>query len=942
MTLKEFIGFAYCALILIGEVCAQTPNYEVLNRSNGLPTNYVYRILESQEGYIWATTEKGVCRYDGLNIKCFDTNNGLTANDVYHFFEDEMSRIWLIGVSDVLSYIYQDSIYNFDNYKIPNIRHLWDGDSIQWFGSKDSIYKVDENHQIESFHLSETSSIEEEDFYPFFKYGYKYLPVSTTNVIEDSIVTHALKKEKIEFLKLKPDRRLSTKIIDQDFEYFEPVIQFNQPSQTFQIYENKLLSIYSKEMELLQQIPIAPFSGYYVNSALLDSKGNIWIATKKGLLVQYNFQRNQQVEFYENTQGQNITNLLNFGDDYIYTNDKEQIYINKDSTFYLLFEDEIGSRNNFYSVETIGSNIYFSSGNNGIRYLNSTSQKKYTIDINKYQLCEKYDFLLNKKFRIIKEKIFTISRGLLLIDPKNKKVCKLIDILIQDFVYDSESDLFWVISKDNVLIYQFDAHLENGSLVKNYPIKSSEFIYYCGEGKILVSNYAGQNFMCDQDSCIQLSYFDGEMIQAAESYKGFLYVSANSGLYEMSMFQEGVSEFNPILDYRVLGENIFVNDFIHYEDEIILGTNEGIVTFKGRIDPIEFELDEVLFRIDSIRGQKLDLSKDNKVSLSYENSYFELYYHSVIYSKIKDFSYEYMLDKVDEEIQSTQNRSVRYPSLAPGKYRFKIRAVNNDNYRSDWQEIKIKVEFPWWKKPWAYLFYMGFLGLIIWSLTKIFKRSVERESLFNQRLAESELMALQSQMNPHFLFNALNSIQNLIISNKSKEADLYLSKFANLMRRYLESSKHKFISLNEEMHIVRAYLDIEKLRFGDNLIYTIKNELAQKGESIKIPAAIIQPFVENALVHGLFNRKGDGHLDIIITESESEIEIKIIDDGVGRKKAKELNQAKGRVYKSRAIEIIENKIKVFKKAKGKKISYKIKDNSNNNNMGTVVIINIEI
>jgi LytS/YehU family sensor histidine kinase len=215
-----------------------------------------------------------------------------------------------------------------------------------------------------------------------------------------------------------------------------------------------------------------------------------------------------------------------------------------------------------------------------------------------------------------------------------------------------------------------------------------------------------------------------------------------------------------------------------------------------------------------------------------------------------------------------------------------------------------------------------------------------------QKAAESRLQSLRLQMNPHFLFNALNSIQQMILANEEMVATRYLSRFSKLLRAVLVHSDHESITLKEEMEIIMMYVELESVRFKDSFTYSITCDDSIEAEEIKIPTLLIQPFVENAIWHGLMHKEGDRHLLVSFSEKVDFIECIIEDNGVGRKNAAALKQTtgNGKPHKSKGIAVSEERLKSLKNSFGTSGSIRINDlvSANGKSLGTQVVINFPI
>ena len=188
-------------------------------------------------------------------------------------------------------------------------------------------------------------------------------------------------------------------------------------------------------------------------------------------------------------------------------------------------------------------------------------------------------------------------------------------------------------------------------------------------------------------------------------------------------------------------------------------------------------------------------------------------------------------------------------------------------------------------------------------------KAEQKEILLKAEISETELKALRAQMNPHFIFNALNSIADYINKNDARSADYYLGKFAKLMRGILENSEEKEISLSEELKMLEFYMDLESLRFKNKFNYEVKIADDINPENTLIPPMILQPFVENSILHGLAKKENDGKITIHIDKTEDLLKCTIEDNGIGRKNPNE------NLNKSYGVKLTRERIALFDKSK---------------------------
>ena len=228
------------------------------------------------------------------------------------------------------------------------------------------------------------------------------------------------------------------------------------------------------------------------------------------------------------------------------------------------------------------------------------------------------------------------------------------------------------------------------------------------------------------------------------------------------------------------------------------------------------------------------------------------------------------------------------------------------------------------------------VALIIFSAYLLF-RNVQKKKLANQLLA---VKSLRSQMNPHFIFNALNSVNSFISKNDTRQANKYLSDFSRLMRTVMENSQKDFVPLSEELEVLQLYLKLEHFRFQDKFDYALDVNPDIPVDEFQIPPMLIQPYIENAIWHGLRYKEEKGHLDVLIDLKDDKLILKICDDGIGRKRSQELKTPNQRSQQSTGMRNTKNRIHLLNKIYQSNISTIIQDISENEKTGTHVTVTI--
>jgi sensor histidine kinase YesM len=287
--------------------------------------------------------------------------------------------------------------------------------------------------------------------------------------------------------------------------------------------------------------------------------------------------------------------------------------------------------------------------------------------------------------------------------------------------------------------------------------------------------------------------------------------------------------------------------------------------------------------------------------------------------------------------------------LSPANYEVTYQTLQNDTVIHE-DTIRFHILQPYWKTWWFFAISIVVVLTIIFSMVRLYlsklkaKQHFELEQLdLEKNLAEAKLQNLTSQMNPHFTFNALNTVQGLILDDKKEDAYTYLAHFSNLFRKSIDFSSKNFNTFEEEITFLETYLKIESKRFNNQLDYQI-DDTELDDRFYKIPAMILQPFVENAIKHGLLHKKGDKKLRVqFLTEKES-ITCVIIDNGIGRKASGLLSQNRTNAHLHMATSSVQKRFDLYKKYHNMEMKYIYEDlvSDTGESLGTKVSIVIPL
>ena len=302
----------------------------------------------------------------------------------------------------------------------------------------------------------------------------------------------------------------------------------------------------------------------------------------------------------------------------------------------------------------------------------------------------------------------------------------------------------------------------------------------------------------------------------------------------------------------------------------------------------------------------MEISQDFQLKSDEINAYLHL---SELYSKKNNYKLAFEYYKKSEELDKaiTNYRNIQYMNNLIMEYQSekkngKIRALANEN-----EIIKLKVE----ENRRLYFIGLGALVLLIVMLYILYRQEKLKDE---KKIVTLQQDMLRNQMNPHFIFNSLNSIKLFIIKNDKENAVYYLNKFSKLIRKILMASIEKNISLEEELETMELYINIENMRFSNQITYISKVETGIDTSLIKVPSLILQPFLENALWHGLSSKEGEKKIELLVEKNSSDfITVKITDNGVGRSESRKIEDSKSLNKKSVGIALTKERLANFSK-----------------------------
>lgn len=387
-------------------------------------------------------------------------------------------------------------------------------------------------------------------------------------------------------------------------------------------------------------------------------------------------------------------------------------------------------------------------------------------------------------------------------------------------------------------------------------------------------------------------------------YENRIYTNSSQGFVVMDMKGEVLLQLNLVHGFST--NKIY--DFEIVNDQLWICHSKGVQ--KISLNKLSSNTIKPLIAITAIEVDDSSLVNiESKVFFESDQRKFRFTISSPTIRNRENVKYYYKLIGYEEEwiVSGFDNNQILYNALAPGNYTFLVKAENQGIY-SEVVAYSFVIASPFYLRWWfitivLFLFFSIIYFIYRWQLSIQNKKAELRNEL-----NASKLTAIQSQMNPHFIFNALNSIQDLVLKGDIDNSYTFIAKFSNLIRRTLNYSDKDFIEFEQELKLIELYLSLEKLRFKEELNFSIHSE---EIEGIMVPPLLIQPFIENALVHGILHKEGEKKLSISFQLTEVLI-CTIEDNGVGREKAREIKLRQKSEHESFSNQAIKKRFQILK------------------------------
>lgn len=900
-------------------------NYVHYTTKEGLPSNHAYKIAQDAKGFIWFATDRGLVRYNGKEMRTFTTKDGLSSNDVWGIHPTPDGKVWFMSKSTKIGYIERDSVYVFEsenkneslysnftsqihneiilgngkvyhklvdnkwrtvlknsgNSKIyikhADISHL-DGDVI-----KGSIAVLDKKNQtrrivkVDELNVKhDRGQLTDSLFYWVDDYRYIILNLNTLQIYNRTF------KEEVGLAKSKH-------------------VRINLVNNQLQISGEGFVGVFDKKFHLKNTFLIP--KNLDAHFGLIDLMGNIWISTFSNGIYKIPKER-RHIEYRLPKEKVTKIDVVNNNIIMSVQNKGFYKYVSKNK----MVSPFIKTNSFLYGAKYINAikTEYYLTNNETIRFKDSIRDRVYAFD--KLSNIEAPKGLVYWDSHLYSNSY----SGLHIIDLKN------FNAEIQGFQFNlNQMDVF----NDKLLLATSDGlkqfvngesqniHFENDTLKS--PITN---IHKISDTELLLNTNGFGSYITDLKTVHSLKGSEYLTVNNAFIEKDSIWLATNIGVLKYIPNEKGTLILEKKLDRSNGLPSNNINDIlILNNNELIVCTNNGLAvlpknyTFSSQL--LDIYIEKVTY------NQQIINSRDAVVEYKRNNSLI-FWISSINFSD--DYSkntFHYKLNPIQNEWRISRSNVLNFNNLSPGNYSIIIKKD------SLFKTYKFIVKPVWWQKIWviglAIALFLSILVYVLWFFIRLDQKKKNKKIAVEREFLSVQLEALRSQMNPHFVFNSLTAIQYFINHDSLEASEKYLVKFSKLIRSFFELSSENEISLNEEIELLQNYLEIEKMRFKNKLDFKINVSQKIDVSNSKIPTMLLQPIVENAVNHGLFNKLGNGLITINFRPiNDISFLVEIIDDGIG------FSNAKNKTNKSKkSSNILKDRLYFLNKSKDWNITY---------------------
>ena len=838
--------------------------------------------------------------------------------EILQIFNDSKNRIWLIGFNGKIAYLYNNHIYNQDNtpflkkLKLNSLISNIIEDSFQniWIlESNSTLFKLNKQNNLRKYHIKIPKNLIRNNSF-LLETKSKEVCLALTQTVDNlnKIFLSSLSKPNLYFQELtnlkdfeadqieKINQHLSSSLKDLNSDIFNihnTILKRNKSTGNllFKTYNfnnkywvtglNKGAYIFNKAN---LDYPTVILKNHQTTRAFQDREKNVWVGTMSNGVILFPDYNTTSYSF-ENILDNDLYTVDVLNKHLFLGNSFGEIIVIKEQD--LKFVKKINlSSDNFLDRARSGiienNKLHFLSNDN---YITIDSLTNVSRIVNKNDL--KNDCETQKSFKGIytdgKSSYIANAGGIFKIDINTKKTT-LIYKTRTTAVIENKDTIWFGTTKG--LHYLYQEKIQKPNLNNDFNTTIITNLYDFNKGIIIATNSKGIGFLRNG----VLKNINKKSGLLSNSIKSIfiapnkdLWISTNYGLNRVKVDQN----FKPIsIESYTISEGLNTNDVRNCfatDDFAYVATSKGlnIIDLKAPKDVYiapTVHINEII-----LNNKIIALDNNQAFSSIYNNIQFN--YSGISFKSIGNISFKYRLVGLEEEWIETKNNSVRYSNLPFGNYQFELKSVTKNSIEStDIYQYTFRIRRPFYH---TWIFRIVILTFVIGGFIVAYKNRInklKKERKINDKINNLRFKALNAQMNPHFINNLLTMIIDLISKGQKEKAVSYLFSFSNLVNLVLQSTKSNLISLEKELSILKYFIDLNAIKYQNELIFTINQDglEADDLEAIKVPPMILQPIVENCLKHGFDNDHPNPTIELNIRIENDEFLIcTITDNGKG-------------------------------------------------------------
>ncbi|MBC7774443.1 MAG: histidine kinase [Phycisphaerae bacterium] len=903
---------------------AQQPFSKNYQTSEGLPSNYIYSVFQDSKGYIWVSSDVGVSRFDGQSFVHYNSSHGMPDNEVFALCEDQAGRIWFATLNGKPGFYYKGVLYNQNNLdllKRCDLKGLafkifeQDDGRMVYCGAYKTILIDMERQEIEERPTENGVVVAWQNpgneigaaahYFGFIKPG-GFSPIAPMPVLTQTIqaITSG------DTLIISSDRSLYflDRYTGRVLRVFTNLEEGNQYIFLKKI-DNKLWTG-TRHGALMLDYPSLKkektyLSGRSVSSIMKDREGGLWFSTfEEGIF----YVPDPDIVHYSITDGLLHKRVICLSRD-----PQQRLWIGSEGSAYSIFDGKsiqskvIFQKNvtnkNIRNIRHLDDGTTLVIGKAGTLVIRDGIERLMVHRASDVNVDYKGDYWagLNGLFEIPKKLALKkmLPAGSVSNIPDSNPlygmptISRLKGLKVEKIEFDDHHSA-WVGTHNG--LYVIDSNgTEKRALA--YSIQDMEFdkmdkkLWVLCESKGL---FAFQNGRATDS--ISISNQFGEVIcrDLCRDVENNLWIGTASGLFRVQGLPGKLQLTN---FWGVLGlgwDKINAVEVI--DNQVYIGKDDGLLSVPKSLLLQSPTSPPALIKSVRINNKIQNLGANNSLTMNYGQGSLNIEFEGLSYREPQYIRYRYRLEGLDTLWHETANEALEFATLRPGKYTFEVRTVNGaGELGAQAARLQIQVNPPFWMRLWFYVLLgavllVAIIGYIKWRENRLRKKyevekalmeSSREKAELQKKNADRKMLALRLQMNPHFIFNALNTIKGYYGQDKVVEANAFIGKFARLLRLNLDYSD-AMIPLDQEMELLKIYLQLSQIRYPDKINFQINVPPGMNPMEIMIPSMLLQPFVENAVIHGVAPKKGVGDITVNFQLSGDEIIATIRDTGVGR------------------------------------------------------------